>query len=142
MFRRDRRRRQLQYLPRSQADQQGPVSRSGHAVTDDQEWQIAFEIDQSHPHWLVMWGCYSRLFWAFPIFQAPKGTIVSAPNPEMLLAGMRGVEVEMSASQRVPRYSSPTSAAPLPRRLSRGQMERGAMAEGALPPRSLRAPRA
>jgi len=49
-------------------------------MTDDQERQVAAEIEQSHPHWAVIWGCYSRRFWAFPYFQAPQGTIVSAPT--------------------------------------------------------------
>jgi hypothetical protein len=102
-------------------------------VTDDQQWQVASEIEQSHPHWVVMWGCYSRLFWAFPHFQVPKGTIVSAPDRERLLADMHSVEAEMSANSRVPIYSSPMPAARLPRRPSRGQLQRGILAEGPPP---------
>jgi hypothetical protein len=100
-------------------------------MTDDQERQVAAEVEQSHPHWVVLWGCYSRLFWAFPQFQAPKGTIVSAPSHKRLLADMHSVEVEVSANPREPMYSSPVPATPLPHRLSRGQVERGTMSRAA-----------
>jgi hypothetical protein len=65
-------------------------------VIDDEQWQVASEIEQSHPSWLVMWGCYSRMFWAFPLFTVPPGTIVSAPGPDRLLADMEDVENEQS----------------------------------------------
>jgi hypothetical protein len=96
-------------------------------MTDDQERQAAAEIEQSHPHWTVMWGCYSRLFWAFPQFQAPKGTIVSAADRERLLTEMHSVEAEVSARLRVPMYSSPVPATQLPGGPSRGQVERGGL---------------
>jgi hypothetical protein len=105
-----------------QSHWQRPGSRSGHAVTDDKQWQVAREIEQSCPHWLVLWGCYSRLFWAFPLFQAPKGTIVSAPDRERLVADMHGVEIEQSATSWVPIDSSPAPASRLPRPPSRRRM--------------------
>jgi hypothetical protein len=73
-------------------------------MTDDQERRVAAEIEQSHPHWAVMWGCHSRRFWAFPYFQAPQGTIVSAPDRDGLLADMRSIELEVSIRRagRVP----------------------------------------
>jgi hypothetical protein len=95
-------------------------SRSEHTVTDGQGRQIAREIEQNHPSWLVMWGCYSRLFWAFPRFNVPRGTIVSAPEPDRLFAEMQSVEDEHSA--REPVYAAPTPVTALPRRLSRGQI--------------------
>ena len=66
-------------------------------MTDDQKRQVAAEIGQSHPHWVVLWGYYSRLFWAFPYFQAPQGTIVSAPDRNGLLADMHSIELKVSA---------------------------------------------
>ena len=65
-------------------------------MTDDQERRVAAEIEQSHPHWAVMWGCHSRRFWAFPYFQAPQGTIVSAPDRDRLLADMHSIELKVS----------------------------------------------
>jgi hypothetical protein len=61
-------------------------------VTDDQQRRTAEEIEQSHPNWLVIWGCYSHLFWAFPLFHAPSGTILSAASGQRLVAAMREVE--------------------------------------------------
>jgi hypothetical protein len=91
-------------------------------VTDDQQWQTASEIEQSRPSWLVMWGCYSRLFWAFPRFRVPKGTIVSASNPDKLLADMDSVQAEQSSGSPEPVYAAPTAASALPRRRSRWQV--------------------
>jgi hypothetical protein len=82
-------------------------------MTDDHEWQTAAEIEESHPHWLVMWGSYSRVFWAFPRFEVPDGTIVSARDRERLLAEMRDVEAEVSAPP-VPVYTAPVHTAPTP----------------------------
>jgi DNA-binding transcriptional MocR family regulator len=68
-------------------------------MTDDAERQVAAEIGQSHPQWLVLWGYHSRLFWAFPYFQVPQGTIVSARDRDKLLAGMQSIEVWASGRQ-------------------------------------------
>jgi hypothetical protein len=89
---------------------------SGFTMTDDHEWHTASEIEESHPHWLVMWGSHSRLFWAFPRFGAPRGTVVSARDRERLLADMRDVEAEVNAPP-VPVYTAPTPPARLPRQL-------------------------
>ena len=83
-------------------------------MIDDPERQAAAEIEQSNSRWMVMWGCYSRLFWAYPLFLVPKGTIVSAPDRDQLLATMHSVEVEASTDSRVPAPEPPGLAARLP----------------------------
>jgi hypothetical protein len=75
-------------------------------MIDDQKRRVAAEIEQRDPHWMVLWGCYSRLFWAFPYFQAPRGTIVSAPDRDSLLASMRNIELTVSPWRQVPAYGS------------------------------------
>ena len=92
-------------------------------MTDDQQRQIAGEIEQSRPSWLVMWGCYSRLFWAFPRCNAPKGTILSASNRDRLLADLDSVQVEHRAAARELVYAAPTAASALPGRRSLWQAE-------------------
>jgi len=88
-------------------------------MIDGQERRSAAEIEQSHPGWVVIWGCYSRLFWAFPRFQVPEGTIVSAPRSSHVLADMHRVEVEAGVSAPVasrptpPSVPSPRGPAPL-----------------------------
>jgi hypothetical protein len=103
-------------------------------IIDDQERRAAAEIERAHPNWLVMWGCYTRVFWAFPRFLTPRGTIVSAPGPDRLLGDMLSVEHGVKASRQVAYGSLQTAASsslaappPLPRRLSRGQPQRGAL---------------
>jgi hypothetical protein len=81
-------------------------------MSDDQERQVAAEIEQSHPQWAVLWGCYSRSFWAFPCFQAQQGTIISSHNREMLLASMHNIELSVSASRQVPAAANPVGVTP------------------------------
>lgn len=63
------------------------------ATHDDQQQHIAQRIGRANPQWLVMRGVYSRCFWAFPLFSAHPGTIISAPDPTELLTRMRRAEV-------------------------------------------------
>jgi hypothetical protein len=69
------------------------------SMDDNWERQAAADIERGHPHWLVMWGCYSRLFWGFPRFTAPKGTIISAVDPQSLLTEAHQVEVNVEQDQ-------------------------------------------
>jgi len=101
-------------------------------MTEDQERQTAREVERHHPRWIVMWGCYSRLFWAFPRFEVPRGTIVSAPDPERLVVDMHRVEAEARVSAQVPVYQAPMPAAQLPMpepamRPTAAQVQRGAL---------------
>ncbi|MGD0064393.1 MAG: hypothetical protein ABSB76_13250 [Streptosporangiaceae bacterium] len=84
-------------------------------MTDDQGRQVAAEIERGHPQWVVFWGCYSRLFWAFPYFQVAQGTIVSAPDRDVLLAGMRSIELTVGAGRtgRFPLLEPPEAGRPL-----------------------------
>lgn len=60
----------------------------------------AARLRHDHEHWLVMWGCYTRCYVAFPLFPAPPGTILVASAPDDLAARMR--RQERSAGVRVP----------------------------------------
>jgi hypothetical protein len=67
---------------------------------DEREHTAAARIGKRNPHWLIIWGTYSRLFWAFPLFDVPPGTIISAPSPTELLTRMR--EAELASAQSPP----------------------------------------
>jgi hypothetical protein len=60
---------------------------------DDACRAIAEEINQSHPQWLVTWGCYSRLLWAFPLFEMRCRMLVHASYPDALVARMNETEL-------------------------------------------------
>jgi hypothetical protein len=69
------------------------------SYTDDD--QFAYDLGQRRdaeglsrqfPNWYVMWGVHSRTFWAFPLFSAPPGTLVSAGTPAELAARMQHAE--------------------------------------------------
>jgi hypothetical protein len=66
----------------------------------------AARLQHDHQHWLIMWGCYTRNYIAFPLFAAPRGTIITATSPDELPAKMR--RQERLAGVRVP----PPSPAP------------------------------
>jgi hypothetical protein len=60
---------------------------------DDTECRaIAERINQTWPHWLVLWGCYSRLFWAYPLFEMHRRMLVHASYPDALVARMDETE--------------------------------------------------
>lgn len=63
----------------------------------------AAQLQRDHKHWLVMWGCYTRNYVAFPLFAAPRGTILTAAAPAEMAAKMR--RQERSAGARVPQPS-------------------------------------
>jgi hypothetical protein len=71
-----------------------PTLFPGATVIDSPERGTAAQIERNRPYWIVIWGCYTRMYWAFPRFPAPKGTIVSAPDPDRLLAGLDCIEDE------------------------------------------------
>jgi hypothetical protein len=37
------------------------------------------------------------MYWAFPLFSAPPGTIITAPDPAALAAQMRQAEADLAA---------------------------------------------
>ena len=54
--------------------------------------RAAARLQHDHRHWMIMWGCYTRRYVAFPLFPAPRGTILTAVAPAELAAKMRGQE--------------------------------------------------
>jgi hypothetical protein len=60
---------------------------------------IAEEIDRDRPGWLVLWGCYSRQFVAFPLFRMRRRLIVYAGFPDALVARMDEVERRFGAGR-------------------------------------------
>jgi hypothetical protein len=83
---------------------------------DDPERQTAARIERDNPQWLVLWGVYSRLFWAFPRFNAPPGLIIAAPDPGELLARMHRIEIAVSrglSDETAPPWQPPPGPDPL-----------------------------
>jgi hypothetical protein len=55
--------------------------------------ETARRIAGAHPRWLIIWGPYSRRYWAHPCLPVPAGTLVHASDPGTLVAGIRAVEL-------------------------------------------------
>lgn len=73
------------------------TSSSGERQHDPRERLTAACLAHRNPHWWLTWGAHSRVYWAYPLFAAPAGTIVSAPDTRALVAGMRKVEAASAA---------------------------------------------
>jgi hypothetical protein len=76
---------------------------------DDQQQRFAAQVEQDHRDWVIMWGYYSRLYWAFPRFNAPPGTVVAAPAPGELTEAMRRAEI---AAALAPRFEAAPPSRP------------------------------
>jgi hypothetical protein len=76
---------------------------------DDQQQRYAAQLEHDHPSWVIIWGYHSRLYWAFPLFNAPQGTVVAAPSPAELTEAMRRAELAAAVPP------GPRPAAPRPR---------------------------
>jgi hypothetical protein len=61
-------------------------------IDDDEYRATAQEIQRQRPDWMVLWGCYSRRFVAFPLFAMRRRVIVIASYPDALLARLAEIE--------------------------------------------------
>ena len=68
------------------------------ADRDIQAVKMAARLSREHQGWWVHWGCWSRQYWAFPLFDAPRGSHFSDRDPGALAARMR--RAEMTARRR------------------------------------------
>jgi hypothetical protein len=62
------------------------------ASDDHEQRRQAARIGEVFPDWLVIWGAYSREFWAYPRFGVPRGTIAHSADQSDLAAQMRSVQ--------------------------------------------------
>ncbi len=61
--------------------------------TSDKEFRdIAQQIEQDNPRWIIVSGVYARQFVGFPRFPAPLGTEVVALYPAAMSGRMRKTE--------------------------------------------------
>jgi len=58
---------------------------------DEDERQIAAQLQHDYPNWIILWGLHTRLYWAFPTFAASPGTIAAAA-PRQLAMWMQDSE--------------------------------------------------
>lgn len=60
---------------------------------DDNAYRATAErINRSRSQWLVLWGCYSRLYWAFPLFETGSHMLLHSEDPDALAARMDEAE--------------------------------------------------
>jgi hypothetical protein len=52
-----------------------------------------------------MWGCYTHCYVAFPLFPAPRGTVLTAASPDEMAAKMR--RAEQTGGVQVPQQGPP-----------------------------------
>jgi hypothetical protein len=73
---------------------------SFHDDDDHEQHRQVTRLGAVFPRWLIMWGAYSRQFWAYPRFDAPRGTIAHAADPGDLAAKMRAIELAALSRHR------------------------------------------
>ena len=67
------------------------------AIDDEhQRRDMATGLERDHPRWLVVYGVYTRQYVAFPRFDAPSGTILSAGMPGELVRRMQRTEARFA----------------------------------------------
>jgi len=59
---------------------------------DDAGREIAEELEQQHPRWIVIFGAFTREFVCIPRFAAPHGLKVVAVYPKAAAGRMSEVE--------------------------------------------------
>jgi hypothetical protein len=67
--------------------------------------RAAAQLQHDHGQWLVMWGCYTRSYIAFPLFAVPRGIVLTASSPGEMTAKIQ--RAERSAAAQVPPPRSP-----------------------------------
>ena len=65
---------------------------------DPGQRRAAGRIERQNPGWVIMYGPWTRRFWAYPQFFTPRGTILDAPSTAELLPLMRAAELAGPAS--------------------------------------------
>jgi hypothetical protein len=67
---------------------------------DEHHHQAAAQIQATYPCWLIIWGSYSRRYWAYPRFSAAPGTLIAEP-------GTRELRTHMDHAERAARLPRP-----------------------------------
>ncbi len=79
---------------------------------DEHEQRAAARIERDHPQLLILWGTHTRLFWAFPRFHAPAGTVIAAPDTAGLTSRMQHTELTTRAHMPRPAQTPGTISQP------------------------------
>lgn len=69
-------------------------------MSPDDSREAARAIEQQQPGWMVVYGIYSKEYVAFPLFPAPRGTILTATHPPALINQMLQAERRISGKPR------------------------------------------
>ena len=81
-------------------------------LSDPDQRRAAAQIAQHSPQWVVIWGTHTRLYWAFPRFHAPPGTIITAPGTAELTTRMQHTELAARAHMPRPPQTPRTTSQP------------------------------
>lgn len=69
-----------------------PYSPVGRRRWDERQRAQAAHLDAQEPGWSVLYGVWSRSFFAFAVWPAARGVVVDARTPEALREAMREAE--------------------------------------------------
>lgn len=60
---------------------------------DPAQRRAAAQLQRHRPRWLIMYGPWSRLYWAYACFDVPQGMILAAEDPQELANLMQRAEL-------------------------------------------------
>jgi hypothetical protein len=59
---------------------------------EDEYFTVAAAIMRDRPQWLVLYGVYSREYWAYALFNMTRRMVIHARYPDALVARMDATE--------------------------------------------------
>lgn len=62
---------------------------------EQRQRQAVASLRQRHPDWMIMYGVYTRMFWAYPLFTTLAGNYIGAPDPADLDRRMTATEANL-----------------------------------------------
>jgi hypothetical protein len=74
---------------------------TGYGDADLANRETAARIERDCPGWLVMWSPYFRVYYAYPCFSVPQGTVLHDASPGELVTEMRTVQKAAAQAARM-----------------------------------------
>lgn len=87
-------------------DETTPPRQAGY---DPAQREAAARLARENPGWYVMWGAWTRRYFAYPVFDVPPGTLFSATSISNLLIRMRQAELAAMPGPRAQPHQLPIS---------------------------------
>jgi hypothetical protein len=62
-----------------------PRKQTSGATRHDDGYATAEHLQAQRPQWMIIYGCYSHRYWAYPLFPVTRCIIIHASYPDALI---------------------------------------------------------